>query len=150
MSPYEYNDTDPAGAVKAIETIERIFDVKKMIAHKVTQIEKSLPDLVNALVQPLLMAHLAEGRLVLRNGSTAKQIWDSAGLPGAIKGSAKWFGNRLSEMGCGTGKGQQGSKLVRLFDPDKAAHCLRNRFLQSARRYADERRGKGRFNLRLV
>lgn len=130
--------------------LDRNLGIAKMLAHKVTNIEKALPDMVNALIEPLLAARLAEGRLILRNGKTAKQIWDNAGLPGGIKGSAAWFGNRLQEMGCGVGRGEQASTSVRLFDPDKAALCLRNGLLQTARRYADERKGQGRFRLHSV
>jgi len=146
MMPASFQGITP----ETLEAIDRTFGISKMIAHKVTQIEKAVPDLVNALVQPLVMAQLAEGRMILRNGKTAKQIWDSAGLPGGIKGSAAWFGNRLTEMGCCTGKVEQASGAIRLFDPDKAALYLRNGLLQTARRYAEERRGQGRFRLHLV
>jgi len=132
---------------EAVESIDRVLGITKMLAHKVTQIERSVPALVNSLLEPMITARLAEGRLILRYGKTAKQIWDSAALPGGIKGSATWFGNRLHEMGCSTGKGEQGSTSVRLFDPDKAAICMRSGLLQTARRYAYERQGQGRLQL---
>ena len=110
-------------------------------------VKGQLANLIPQIVEPMVVSRLAEHNLIIRSGKTAKQIWDSAGLQPRIKGSAHWFGNRLKELGCMVGKGDRGDGTIRLFDPDKADICLRNGLRDMARRYADERKGQGRFKL---
>lgn len=108
------------------------------------QIERILP----SLIEPMLIARLAESAYLLRSGKTAKQIWDAANLPPKVKGSTNWFGNRLKEMGCMMeGRADRGASAIRLFDPDKAAICLRNGLLHRSHAYVSERVGQGRFKL---
>lgn len=135
---------------ETLEQIERSFGIVRAIVHKVTEIEKALPGIVANLVEPLLVARLAEQRLLLRAGKTANDIWLAAGLPSGIKGASTWFGNRLAEMGCLAGGGMRadrGSGSIRLFDPDQAAICLRNGLVHRCRTYVDERRGQKRLHL---
>ena len=83
-----------------LEKIDRSFGIIRMVAHKVTEIENALPTLVARMVEPMVAARIAESAVMLRNGRTAKQIWDAHGLPQKIRGSTNWFGNRLTEGGC--------------------------------------------------
>ncbi len=134
----------------ALEQIERSFGIMRMVAHKVTELEKAIPGIIANLVEPLVAARLAEKNFMLRHGKTAKQIWDAHHLPPSIKGSAAWFGNRLAEMGCSIeneGRFDRGATAIRLFDPDKAEICLRNGLLQRSRQYASERQGQGKLRL---
>lgn len=138
----------PGIPAETLEQIERSFGIMRMVAHKVTEIEKSLPGIVEHLVLPMVAARLAESAYLLRSGKTAKQIWDIASLPPKMKGSANWFGNRLAEGGCLLeGRADRGDKAIRLFDPDKAETLLKLGLLHKARCYASERMGQGRLRL---
>lgn len=107
------------------------------------QLETLLPDMVEA--------RLAKHNFLLREGKTAKQIWDSCNLPPKIKGSTTWFGNRLKEMSCSIeneGRADAGSgRTIRLFDPDKANLCLKNGLLHKSKVYASERMGQSKLRL---
>jgi hypothetical protein len=107
------------------------------------QLETLLPDMVEA--------RLAKHNFLLREGKTAKQIWDSCNLPPKIKGSTTWFGNRLKEMSCSIeneGRADAGSgRSIRLFDPDKASLCLKNGLLHKSKVYASERMGQSKLRL---
>jgi hypothetical protein len=84
-----------------------------------------------------------------RVGVTARQIWEQFGLP-ALKCGTLWLGNRLKKMGAAVDLGLRadiGGKAVRLFDPDKARHCMENGLLNKARTYVAERQGQGRLKL---
>ena len=141
-------DNLPAIPADTLDQIERSFGIMRMVAHKVTEIEKALPGIIADMVEPLVAARLAESAYLLRSGKPAKAIWDAAGLPPKIKGSTNWFGNRLKEMGCMMeGKADRGSSAIRLFDPDKAEMCMKNGLLHKSKVYASERMGQGRFKL---
>ncbi|MFE3838916.1 KilA-N domain-containing protein [Pseudogemmobacter sonorensis] len=145
---YRTGSLAPAIPAETLEQIERSFGIMRMVAHKVTEMEKALPGIVTSLVQPLVAARLAESALLLRHGKTAKQIWDAAGLPPKIRGSAVWFGNRLKEGGCLLeGRADRGDGAIRLFDPDKAGTLLSLGLRYRAKTYADERKGQGRLML---
>ncbi|MFC3628206.1 KilA-N domain-containing protein [Paracoccus angustae] len=138
----------PGIPAETLEQIERSFGIMRMVVHKVTEIEKALPGIVQHLVEPLVAARLAESAYLLRSGKTAKQIWDAHGLPPRIKGSALWFGNRLAEGGCLLeGRADRGEKAIRLYDPDKAETILGLGLLHKTKVYASERMGQGRFKL---
>lgn len=131
-----------------IDQIERTNGIAKMLAHKVTQIEKSLPAILEAMTGAAVSAKMAEQNLLVRKGKTAKQIWDAAGLPPSIKGATVWFGNRLKDGGClMEGRADRGEKAIRLFDPDKADTILGLGLLHKAKVYASERMGQGKFKL---
>lgn len=86
---------------------------------------------------------------IQRAGVTARQIWEQFGLP-ALKCGTLWLGNRLKKMGAAMEFGLRadiGGKPVRLFDPDKARHCMENGLLSTAKTYVAERRGQGRLKL---
>lgn len=110
-------------------------------------LREQLHALIPELIEPMLAARLSERNLMIRRGKTAKQIWDAAGLPPGIKGITIWFGNRLAEMGCMSGRADRGDTDTRLFDPDRAAICLKNGLLHKSEVYASERMGQGRFKL---
>lgn len=132
-----------------LEQIERSFGIMRMLAHKVTEIEKSLPVLVESLVEPMLNARLAAQNLMIRHGRTAGQLWADYNLP-RLKNAPTWLGNRLSKMGCqvgGNGRAEIGGRLSRVYDPDKVAFCMSNGLLQTAKSYASERMGQSRLNL---
>ncbi|WP_112309720.1 KilA-N domain-containing protein [Pseudogemmobacter bohemicus] len=136
----------PVGATlpaEVLEQIERSFGIMRMVAHKVTELEKALPGIVANMVEPLVAARLASSAYLLRAGKTAKQIWDACGLPPNIKGSAVWFGNRLKKGGCMLeGRADRGDRAIRLFDPDKAEALLELGLRQHSRSYASNRLGK--------
>ena len=106
------------------------------------QLETLLPDMVEA--------RLSKHNFLLREGKTAKQIWDGCNLPPKIKNATTWFGNRLREMGCSIdneGRADRGNGTVRLFDPDKANMCLKNGLLHKSKVYASERLGQTKLRL---
>lgn len=86
---------------------------------------------------------------IRRAGVPAKTIWDQY-IPQKVKNGTLWLGNRLERMGaameCGL-RADIGGKAVRLFDPDKARHCMENGLLATARAYIAERKGQGRLKL---
>lgn len=139
---------------EVIDMIERTFGINRMLARKVTEIEKTMA-LIEARredeelrIARRVHAELSEKAQLLRRGKTAKQIWDAAGLPPRIKGSTKWFGNRLKESGCMLeGRADRGDGSIRLFDPDRAETILRGSLKVAAMQYAAERRGQGRLKL---
>lgn len=111
-------------------------------------IREQLANLLPVLLEPMISARLAESALLLRSGKTAKQIWDAHGLPPKIKGSANWFGNRLTEGGCMMeGRADRGADSIRLFDPDRAETILKLGLLHRAKVYVQERSGQGRLKL---
>ena len=133
-----------------LDQIERSFGIMRMLAHKVTEIEKAIPGLVASLVEPLVAARFAEQHLLLRRGQTAKQIWDAAGFPPRIKGSTLWFGNRLAKLGClveGGLRADRGDGSIRLFDPDKAKISLDLGFAKTVEAYVAQRKGQRVLNL---
>ena len=139
----------PALPAEVLDQIERSFGIMRMLAHKVTEIEKSLPVLVESLVDPMLNARLAAQNLMIRHGRTAGQIWADYNLP-RLKNAPTWLGNRLSKMGCqvgGNGRAEIGGRLSRVYDPDKVSFCMNNGLLQTAKTYATERMGQRRLNL---
>ncbi|MFJ6328098.1 MULTISPECIES: hypothetical protein [unclassified Rhizobium] len=82
---------------------------------------------------------------IRRKGVPAKAIWDQYLLP-RLKCGTLWLGNRLERMGAAMEFGFRadiGGKAVRLFDPDKARHCMENGLLTTARAYIAERQGPG-------
>ncbi|MBM7322402.1 KilA-N domain-containing protein [Agrobacterium sp. S2] len=139
-----------AGAIPTgvLDQIRRTEGISKMLAHKVTGIEKSNADLQSEVAR--LRAEVQETSSGLRRyGVTARQIWEQFGLP-ALKCGTLWLGNRLMKMGAGMEFGQRadiGGKAVRLFDPDKAKHCMENGLHNTARSYVAERQGQGRLHL---
>lgn len=131
------------------QLLRRDDGMLKMLAKKITAMEQAFPlmvfDMSERMIEPMVRAKLAESNILLRHGRTAKQIWDRYDLPGKLRGSSTWFGNRLNEMGCSIadeGRADIGSGTVRLFDPDKAALCMRNGLKLTAERYAIERQGQ--------
>ena len=109
-----------------------------------------MKEAIERILPAMLSAKLAEQSFLLRRGETAKQIWDRHGLPGKIRGSSVWFGNRLKEMGCsieGEARFDRGSSAIRLFDPDRAALCMKNGLRGTAEIYAKERQGQGKLRL---
>ncbi len=86
---------------------------------------------------------------IRRKGVPAKAIWDLYLLP-KLKCGTLWLGNRLERMGAAMEFGFRadiGGKAVRLFDPDKARHCMENGLLTTARAYIAERQGQGKLQL---
>ncbi|MCW0979416.1 KilA-N domain-containing protein [Agrobacterium sp. BT-220-3] len=133
-----------------LELIRRTDGIAKMLAHKVTEIEKAMPLIAGQMAETMITAKLAERNLLLRHGVTAKRIWDDFNLPPRLRGSTVWLGNRLAEMGCcidGGMKADRGNSAVRLFDPDKARICMRNGLLHKARIYTTEKMGQGKLRL---
>ncbi|MGQ3674252.1 Rha family transcriptional regulator [Xanthobacter sp. TB0139] len=111
-----------------LETIRRDDGISRMLASKVTGIEKALSTLpalvetVNALaaiVQPSTPG-------VFRNGRTVGAILKAAGFSRCPKGLANRVGNWLEAAGCRVeGRLDTGVSRARLFDPDRAEQWLK-------------------------
>ena len=130
------------------ELIARTNGICRMMIGKVTEIEKSLPDLANRIAlemaPAMLQAFAASQNFAIRRGMTAGQIWRAHGFP-PIRVTC-WFSNRLREMGCaieGGGFGELGLTKARLFDPDKADVWLKNGGRLIVENKIAERRGQG-------
>ncbi|UXN74530.1 KilA-N domain-containing protein [Devosia sp. A8/3-2] len=81
-------------------------------------LREQLGDLLPAMLNSAIMAHVAEHSILLRHGKTAKQIWDDNRLPPKLRGATVWLGNRLAEMSCcieNEGRADRGNGTVRLF-----------------------------------
>src|SRR6218665_2949264 len=59
-----------------LELIRRTDGIAKMLAHKVTEIEKAMPIIAGQMADAMITAKLAERNLLLRHGVTAKRMWD--------------------------------------------------------------------------
>lgn len=118
-------------------TRSAIGGIVKGIIHK---------ELIEALPQ-MIEREVAASGVLIRRGITAKEIWDRFNLPPKLRGTTNWLGNRLSEMGCSTGKADRGSAAVRTFDPDLSEACMKNGLLQKSKVYASERMGQGKLKL---
>ena len=126
---------------ETLAQIERSFGIMRMLAHKVTEMEKALPLIASEMADRIITARLAESAILMRQGKTAKQIWDAAGLPKRIKGSSIWFGNKLAKGGAMIpDRADRGDLAIRLFDPDRAAALLDLGLLNTARNLALLRR----------
>lgn len=133
-------------AAVATPTNELDTDMRKVIGGIVKAVvHKEITEIIPSLVT----SELASRSMLFRAGRTAGAIWSANGLP-RLKGAAVWFGNRLSEMGCqieNGGRADIGGRAVRLFDPDRAAVCLKNGLMMTAKNYATERQGQKRLSL---
>lgn len=133
---------------ETLAQIERSFGIMRMLAHKVTEMEKALPLIASEMADRIVTARLAESAILIRQGKTAKQIWDAAGLPKRIRGSSTWLGNKLEKGGAMMpGRADRGDFAIRLFDPDRAATLMELGLLNTARKYAAERGGQGSLHL---
>ena len=118
--------------------------------HRVAAIETMLAERVPVMIEEQVDACFKRYGLLTRHGQTANAIWLRHRLPKGIRGAAKWFGNRLVEMGCSIendGRYDNGAKPIRLFDPDRADICMKNGLRIVAQKYVDERRGQGKLRL---
>lgn len=133
---------------EVLEMIRRDDGISRMLAHKVTGIESTVQTLANAVAAIASVVSPPNPGLYIQ-GKTSGEIWSAAGLP-KIKNGARWLGNRLSEMGCQIDDCRSvrlGMRSARLFDPDKAATCMKNGLLLKAKAYSSERVGQGRLRL---
>lgn len=108
------------------------------------QLGELLPQMLTSAVCSIgsMMAPGAPAPIV-RQGRTAGQIWNSHGFPRLR--STSWFGNRLTEMGCGIyGRGELGDNRARLFDPDKASDWINGGGRPLIEGYVKERAGQGK------
>ncbi len=133
--------TSENGNVTALDAEVRkvIGGILKGVVHK--ELTEIIPSMVKA--------EITSATMFLRSGKTSGELWASAGLP-KIKNAPTWLGNRLAEMGCGiqdNGRVEIGGRKFRLFDPDKAAICMKNGLLHKAKVYASERMGQGKLRL---
>lgn len=136
---------------EVMELIRRDDGISRMLAHKVTGIETTVQTLANAIAAIASVVSPANPGLYIQ-GKTSGEIWAAADLP-KVKNGARWLGNRLSEMGCQIDNcrvARLGMRGARLFDPDKAAICMKNGLLHKARAYVAERTETGQQYLRLV
>lgn len=86
---------------------------------------------------------------IRRDGVPARTIWQQYALP-RLKCGTLWLGNQLKKMGAAAEfdyRADIAGKPTRLFDPDKARHCMENGLLNTARTYVAERQGQGRLKL---
>lgn len=141
----------PAIPADVLTQIERSFGIMRMLAHKVTEMEKmteAIPALVAAVGQLAAIVQPANPNFLVRHGKTAGQIWHAYGLP-PIKTTC-WFGNRLAKMGCqidGSARGEMGLTRARLFDPDKAETWLKNGGMALVKDYISQRVGQKKLRL---
>lgn len=132
---------------EALESLTRTNGICRMLANKVTSMEKAIPEMAAKIAAELLPAMvqsaLGAQNFMVRRGKTAGQIWRDHSFP-RIRVTG-WFGNRLAEMGCaieGGGCGELGTTKARLFDPDKADAWLRNGGSLKVNEYIAKRRGQ--------
>lgn len=127
------------------EVIEFGGDARKVLGGIVKRVvHKEITDVFQAMFEQALTAKLAEQNMMVRYGKTAGQIWDSERLP-KLKSGAVWLGYRLAEMGCLVNGGERaeiGGRVVRLFDPDKSAICMKNGLLSLVLAYIERRKGQ--------
>lgn len=115
----------------------------------IKQLEMIVPDLINKSLETVLpemvRAQLSQGRLAVRNGKTAGQIWHEFGLP-PLKNAPQWLSHLLLKMGAAAengARGELGKTSAKMFDHDKASTYMRNGGLQRCKRYIAERGGQG-------
>lgn len=107
----------------------------------VRAIQKRTSEDLPQLVDPKFLKRPVKSTCPPEEGKTAKEIWDSTGLPRKIRGSSLWLGNRLAKCGCLIDSDAEGgASEVRLFDPHKAKRILKAFLLETARTYAYERK----------
>ncbi|WP_051469629.1 Rha family transcriptional regulator [Chelativorans sp. J32] len=141
-----WQELEAAVAGATTTATELDVDARRVIGGIVKSVvHKELAEIIPSLIR----GELASRALLFRAGCTAGTIWKQHGLP-RLKGAAVWFGNRLAEMGCQiehAGRADIGGRPVRLFDPDRAAVCLKNGLLITAKNYALERQGQRKLTL---
>jgi len=132
-----------------LEEIRRTDGIARQLSHKFCVLEATVQALMSAVSTIAAVVSPANPGIYVQ-GKTSGEIWADAGLPANIKNGPKWLGNRLSEMGCqidGNRRARIGLRGARMFDPDRAAACLKNGLLHKARVYASERMGQGKLRL---
>jgi len=134
-------------APETLEMVRRTDGISRMLSHKVTEIEKTLPTIVAAL--SLIAAQLTPNAgLIARRGRTAGEIWKEGGFP-KLKVTS-WFSNRLVQMGCqieGGVCGELGGRTAKLFDPDRSRTWLDNGGRALVAEYLARRQGQKVFRL---
>lgn len=133
-----------------VEMIRRNDGMTRMLAHKVTVIERTVESLATAVAA---LASIVQPRqpVLIRQGKTAGQILKAAGYP-PVKGLAIWFGNRLAQFGCAVpdnAHAEAGLTRARLFDPDRASAYLDNGGRAAVEQKISERKGQGVFDFAL-
>lgn len=134
---------------EVLEMIRRDDGISRMLAHKVTGIESTV-QVLTATVQTLATIVQPPGTGIYVSGKSSGEVWSDHGLPSGIKNGPRWLGNRLEEMGCTLDNGRcirVGRSKYRMFDPDKAAACMKNGLLHKAKIYASERMGQRKLRL---
>ncbi|MFP5078623.1 KilA-N domain-containing protein [Rhizobium sp. YIM 134829] len=130
------------------ELIRRTDGIARQLSGKVTA-QAALIDEMRAELHQVQI-ELTRARTGLqRSGVTARHIWEHHGLP-PLKCGTLWLGNKLLKMGAGMEFGQRadiGGKAIRLFDPDRARHCMINGLLRQTQLYVAQRQGQGRLQL---
>lgn len=111
--------------------------IREQLAELLPQMLTSAVASIGSMVSPGAPAPM------IRQGRTAGQIWNAHGFP-RLRSTA-WFGNRLTEMGCGIyGRGELGDNRARLFDPDKASDWIKGGGRAMVEGYVKERVGQGK------
>ena len=111
--------------------------IREQLAELLPQMLTSAVASIGSMVAPGVPSPM------IRQGRTAGQIWNAHGFP-RLRSTA-WFGNRLTEMGCGIyGRGELGDNRARLFDPDKASDWIKGGGRRLIEGYVKERAGQGK------
>lgn len=134
-------------APEVLEMIRRDDGISRMLAHKVTEMEKvigALPALVDTVNTLVAIVQPSAPGVVIRHGKTAGTILKANGFSACPMRLALWFGNRLEAAGCRVeGRLDTGTSHARLFDPDKAEAWLKNGGKASVEKKMAERSGQG-------
>lgn len=142
---------------KAVATAAGLTEYDRQIIGNIVKnctgvvLKEQLQELLPALVETAVQARLADKSVLIRRGETAITIWDRFNLPKGIRGRSQWLGYRLMQFGCGLAFGERAEitgNAVRLFDPDKSNFAMNNGLLATARKWAAEKLGQGKLNLK--
>ncbi|MFD2248953.1 hypothetical protein FHS82_001070 [Pseudochelatococcus lubricantis] len=128
---------------EVLEMIRRDDGISRMLAHKVTGIERTV-EALTSVIAAIAQVVQPSTPVLIRQGRTAGQILKSAGYP-PMRGLAPWFGGLLTKVGCrvpDNARAEIGTARARLFDPDKAEAYLENGGRVAVDAKIAERRGQ--------
>lgn len=131
-----------------LELIRRTDGIARQLSGKVTAQAATIEEMRSELHEVRTELKRVNTGLQ-RSGVTARHIWEQHRLP-ALKCGTLWLGNKLLKMGAGMEFEQRadiGGKPIRLFDPDRARHCMINGLLRQTQLYVAQRQGQGRLQL---
>ncbi|NOU41525.1 MAG: KilA-N domain-containing protein [Methylotenera sp.] len=135
-----YHPFQPSDELLPQPVMQQVGGMVNAVSRK--QMDEALTDALVRVLPAMLRAEMASTHMSVRRGLTAGECWKIHGLPTkGLRGYSKWFGHRLTEIGCciSNGPSKHASNVTLLFDPDRVSALMRLGFKATCERYVRKR-----------